>query len=213
MLRASQPHNERLKTCYKVYVTALNPGLVSAEGPTDEAVCHGTKHVENKSWSIFADEDGFKCNFLFLWLKRFQQMLSDHYTELMGREGGGAEAYSLKACVLLMTISTCCWLYEPLPQSFLSLLSTFRVTHSSHESSLFASLPFCSVSDWMLIHTPVSTSPLPDNDKNHCHYYKGMARSRVIAHWAFHGLVRAQTESATSTHLSVFFEKLCVQAR
>lgn len=48
--------------------------------------------------------------------------------------------------------------------------------------SLFAVLLFCSVSDWMLIHTPVSTSPLPDNDKNHCHYYNGMARSRVTAH-------------------------------
>lgn len=61
----------------------------------------------------------------------------------------------------------------------------------------------------MLIHTPVSTSPLPDNDKNHCHYYNGMARSRVTAHRAVHGLVRAQTELATSTHFSVFL-KMCV---
>lgn len=57
----------------------------------------------------------------------------------------------------------------------------------------------------MLFHTPVSTSPLPDNDKNHCHYYNVMARSRVTAHSAVHGLVRAQKEFATSTHFSVFF--------
>lgn len=64
----------------------------------------------------------------------------------------------------------------------------------------------------MLIHTPVSTSPLPDNDKNHCHDYNGMARSRVTAHRAVHGSVRAQTESATGTFLCVFesFVYVCV---
>lgn len=92
--------------------------------------------------------------------------------------------------------------YEP-PQFFLVLLSTFSVTHSSHVS-VFSLLFFCFVRfPTMLIHTPVSTSPLPDNDKNHCHY-NGKARRRVTAHRAVHGLVRAQIEFATSTRVLYF---------
>jgi len=60
----------------------------------------------------------------------------------------------------------------------------------------------------MLIHTSVSTS-LPDNDKNHCHYYNGMAGSRVTAHRAVRDLVRFPDRiSHQYTFLSVF-ESMC----
>lgn len=32
------------------------------------------------------------------------------------------------------------------------------------------------------VHTPVSTSPLPDNEKNDCHYYTGQSEGRVTAY-------------------------------
>lgn len=73
-----------------------------------------------------------------------------------------------------MSVSPSCWFSGPpqsfqccppsgLPQVHMSLLPAFC-------SSAFVG--------FRLIHTPVSTSPLPDNDKNHCHYLTARPAAR-----------------------------------
>ena len=62
----------------------------------------------------------------------------------------------------------------------------------------------------MLNHTPVSTSPLPDNDKNHCHY-KATPISRVTGQSAVHGLVRVQNDpSIVCAHVQYMCAYVCV---